>query len=368
MQYEVQKLKDQSIKTYNNILQNISNGVFLYGAGFVGKWSVTYLENLGIKIIGFIDSDKRKWGKTIAGKIIFSPEDTAVINAKIILITSRHAVPLIRKQLAYLPAHILSVDAFTVHHQSLEVVEQIESLLSHDQKSLDTFNAILSCMLSGYKTQLSGTASNLSFFNEFGFFNSDRETFVDAGAYVGDSVERFIWSMNGVFEKIYAFEPGKKQFNAMKVRMERLRAEWSIAHNKIILENKGLSNKAGSSLVKEGQHIIQTEIEEVFTEVNMSKDGFDTISTIEIDTYFQERPFTFLKVDVEGSEKNLLEGAKKTIKRWRPKIALSVYHFPTDIFELPLICSSYNPEYQFTLGHHSSQLMDTVLYCRDKNE
>ena len=91
MQYEVQKLKDKSIKI--NILQNLSNGVFLYGAGFVGKWSVTYLEKLGIKIIGFIDSDKRKWGKTIAGKTIFSPEDTAVINAKIILITSRHAVP-----------------------------------------------------------------------------------------------------------------------------------------------------------------------------------------------------------------------------------------------------------------------------------
>ena len=82
MQNEVQKLKEQSIKTYNDILQNLSDGVFLYGAGFVGKWSVTFLERSGIKINGFIDSDKRKWGKTVAGKIIFSPKTQPLLTQK----------------------------------------------------------------------------------------------------------------------------------------------------------------------------------------------------------------------------------------------------------------------------------------------
>ena len=75
-----------------------------------------------------------------------------------------------------------------------------------------------------------------------------------------------------------------------------------------------------------------------------------------------------IKIDVEGSEKALLEGAAEVIKRCRPRIALSVYHYPTDIFELPIIIMQLNHNYQISLGHHSFQQMETVLYCRDKND
>ncbi|MDA0067581.1 hypothetical protein OFS07_15080 [Brachyspira hyodysenteriae] len=62
------------------------------------------------------------------------------------------------------------------------------------------------------------------------------EIFLDAGAFVGDTIEKFIYNTCATFKKIYGFEPGEKQFKAMKLRMNRLIEEWSINNENIILE------------------------------------------------------------------------------------------------------------------------------------
>ncbi len=56
------------------------------------------------------------------------------------------------------------------------------------------------------------------------FAGAAREVYVDAGAYVGDSIERFIWANAGVFDRIHGFEPGARQFAALSSRCDRLRA------------------------------------------------------------------------------------------------------------------------------------------------
>jgi len=73
------------------------------------------------------------------------------------------------------------------------------------------------------------------------------QTFVDCGAYVGDTVEKFLEHSAGIFEKIYAFEPGDRQFKAMTVRTNRLRAEWAIPEDRIILVNAGVGHDSQKS-------------------------------------------------------------------------------------------------------------------------
>ena len=98
------------------------------------------------------------------------------------------------------------------------------------------------------------------------------------------------------------------------------------------------------------------------------KDSSVTVDTISLDEYFDGDAFTFLKVDIEGSESAMLDGAANSIRKWRPRMALSVYHYPIDIFELPKKCAELNPDYRFSISHHSSLLMETVLYCKDKSD
>lgn len=59
-------------------------------------------------------------------------------------------------------------------------------------------------------------------------------------------------------------------------------------------------------------------------------------------------------MDIEGSELKALEGAKNTIQRNNPKLAISIYHKYEDIIELPLKILELEPEYKFYLRHYST--------------
>ena len=70
-----------------------------------------------------------------------------------------------------------------------------------------------------------------------------------------------------------------------------------------------------------------------------------------------------IKLDVEGAEKRVLEGARQTIRRHRPKLQVSIYHHKPDLFELPELLIDWLPGYRFYLGHHSYYHVETDIYA-----
>jgi FkbM family methyltransferase len=69
-----------------------------------------------------------------------------------------------------------------------------------------------------------------------------------------------------------------------------------------------------------------------------------------------------IKLDVEGSELAALNGARRAIERWHPKLAISLYHRPEDFFSIPLWLSSLNCGYRLYLDHYTIHQEETVLY------
>ena len=67
--------------SYRRVCEESKSGVFLYGAGFVGRWALSFMDSIGIPVLGFVDSDKSKWGTYFAGQRVFSPTDPEVIAA-----------------------------------------------------------------------------------------------------------------------------------------------------------------------------------------------------------------------------------------------------------------------------------------------
>jgi len=72
----------------------------------------------------------------------------------------------------------------------------------------------------------------------------------------------------------------------------------------------------------------------------------------------------FIKLDVEGAELDVVRGAGESIQRFKPKLAISLYHKPNDIFEIILYIAEKFPFYSFHLDHYTIHAEETVLYCQ----
>jgi hypothetical protein len=57
----------------------------------------------------------------------------------------------------------------------------------------------------------------------------------------------------------------------------------------------------------------------------------------------------FIKIDTEGSEREILKGAKETIRRFKPRMAIAAYHLPDDKKMIPELVVSIRDDYKFKL-------------------
>jgi hypothetical protein len=71
----------------------------------------------------------------------------------------------------------------------------------------------------------------------------------------------------------------------------------------------------------------------------------------------------FIKMDIEGAELAALHGAEQTLKRFRPKLAITVYHQLADFWEIPQYIESLGLGYRFYLRHFTIHAEETVLFA-----
>ena len=72
----------------------------------------------------------------------------------------------------------------------------------------------------------------------------------------------------------------------------------------------------------------------------------------------------FIKMDIEGSELAALMGGEFALRKWKPKLAISLYHRPEDLFAIPIWIESLQCGYRFFLDHYSIHHEETVLYAQ----
>ncbi len=71
----------------------------------------------------------------------------------------------------------------------------------------------------------------------------------------------------------------------------------------------------------------------------------------------------FIKMDIEGAEFPALKGAATTLKKYKPKLAISIYHNPEDFKRIPEFIKAVSPGYALYLGHYSVHEEETVLFA-----
>lgn len=96
-----------------------------------------------------------------------------------------------------------------------------------------------------------------------------------------------------------------------------------------------------------------------------------SIKTISIDDFIETNnveKVNFIKMDIEGSEMNALQGAIKTIKKFRPKLAIAIYHSMEDFTNIPKWILDLNLDYEIFIGHYTIHAEETVCFAQPKSK
>jgi FkbM family methyltransferase len=182
---------------------------------------------------------------------------------------------------------------------------------------------------------------------------------IDAGACWGDTTLYFAHEA-GSAGKVYAFEfiPSN-----LAVLNENLRNNPHLATSVTIVEHP-LWRESGLVLyyTDEGPG-------SKVTPDRAKQDSWDgSVPTVTIDGVVSSHHLPridFIKMDIEGAELAALQGAEESIRKYRPKLAISLYHAPLgeDFDSIPEYLSGLDLDYGFYLGHHTIYENETVLYC-----
>lgn len=96
------------------------------------------------------------------------------------------------------------------------------------------------------------------------------------------------------------------------------------------------------------------------------EDQTGSAQTISIDDFVERENISkidFIKMDIEGAEPFALRGALNTIKEFRPKLAVAIYHSMDDFVNIPKWLIDLNLNYEFYLGHYTIHSEETILFA-----
>ena len=180
--------------------------------------------------------------------------------------------------------------------------------------------------------------------------DTDRLHFVDCGAYDGDTVAAFIARTGGSFERVHALEPDARNYERLLRRIGAMPAADSC---RIATYPIGVSDRSERL---------------PFAACGTAASGIDvhgdaTVEVVALDDLLETDVSYLIKLDVEGAESRALRGARNTLAAGRSAVALSLYHRPEDIVDLPRQVEELMPGATFVLRSHGFDGTDLMLYA-----
>lgn len=179
-----------------------------------------------------------------------------------------------------------------------------------------------------------------------GFLPKQGDIAIDGGAYDGGTAKLFA----SLGAKVFAFEMDKYNYN--------LCCEKTKLYD-VVVENMGLSDREGEEHYKS-----------IGTASSKQENGNEIAHFISIDIYVERKELPrvdYIKLDVEGAELDVLQGAASSIIKWKPKMALSAYHKTEDLWMLREYISSICPSYRFEFRHYPIDVTDYWLGKYEKS-
>ncbi len=162
---------------------------------------------------------------------------------------------------------------------------------------------------------------------------------LDAGANVGVFTRKALWAGAS---KVIAIEPGPENLECLR---RNFAAE--ITDGRVVLYPKGIWDK---------DDVLRLSVDPVSSARDsfvrpIEKAEFVEVPLTTVDRLVAELQLPrvdFIKMDIEGAEQRAVNGARNTIARFRPRMALCIYHVQGDEIMVPKLVSQARPDYKLS--------------------
>ena len=360
--------KNNLINMLNDSKQNLGEKlIVLWGIGNTAKLyqkDIAMLEQEGLNIAYYTVSDSSKWGQTFAGKLIIPPLKLKELDSVFVIICSMNPqmTAEIKVSLTEIGIEYASIDKVIFSRHSREVIECFDILEDAESKRIyfHLIKARMDVVNPPQDIVISDQYYSLPQFSA----ENENEILVECGTYIGDTIEAYVRKKNRKFGQIISFEPDPDNLLKAQETTQKLLEEFRLGKNQIKLYPYAVGNKEEKVYIERSK-TNKGQLTQVIP-VNESTNNEKCIETIVLDK-FLTLPYSFLKADVEGYEQRILLGAQKGIQRYKPLLAICIYHSAVDFYKIPLLIKEIVPEYKLAVRHHLNTLSETVVYAYIEN-
>ncbi len=354
---------------FDALLAACGGRLVLFGAGCFGRKALRSLRNGGIEPLAFSDNGQSKWGTQVDGLPVLPPSDAANRYASsalfIVTIWSRgHFYPDTSSQLWHLGcehvepastlrwkfAHQLLPDFWQdLPHKVCEEANQVRAAaaLWSDDHSRDEYLREVRLRTHGDFAGLRPPLPDQYFPQDLVRFSTN-EVFVDCGAFDGDTLLGFLRHQE-TCKHVFAIEPDPDNYR----RLCALASSLNGLRDKISTYNVALGKASGTARFRstggEGACV--------------ANDGETSIPQAALDDLLSDVTPTYIKMDIEGAEREALAGARHLIQEHGPMLAVCLYHTPSDLWSIPLFIRSLDPDYRLFLRSHGEDGRELVCYA-----
>jgi len=193
---------------------------------------------------------------------------------------------------------------------------------------------------------------NFFYYNNDVIKMEDNQTYVDVGAYNGDSIRALLQTLRTKklnYKEIIAFEPDFNTLQLLRKTVPRV--------DNFTIYQMGLSDFSGKHKFK------SSAAPGLPGSAGLSIHGDVEIDVIKLDECLDGKQVDFIKMDAPHGGQAAIKGAAETISRYSPKLAFGAYHDWNEVFEIPFLISQINPSYKLYMRHTAFLICETELFA-----
>jgi FkbM family methyltransferase len=356
---------------FDSRLASAGGRLVLFGAGRLGQYALAGLRAAGVEPLAFADNAPATWSSSLEAIPVLSPSDAVGrFRGRALFVTTVYTSGPVRRQLAGLglpfvtfPAlayrfapTLLPHGALDLPHATVREAEEVRRAAAvwADEESRTEYVAQLS-----FRMDLDSDSLPPHLPPRETYFPADLvalredETFVDCGAYDGDTVAAFLAHRPAFTGRIVAFEPDPATFGRLTTYLDRLTAG-------------GFHGRAEARPFAVGETRGRIRFDATGTAASSVGTGTAEVECAPLDELLAGEKPTYIKMDLEGAELSALRGARGLLMDAAPVLAICLYHRPEDLWRIPLFLADLPVGYRLFLRRYSDDCWEQICYAIPK--